>query len=250
MTAILLISLLIFLASALIIARWQRKPSFRDSETRAIAGRALFEAEEPKLEEPDTRAMIIARAEAGDLSALIDSNGAQLYGEALERLLEWSRGDVNGERLTKITSFILANDSLRTNSELAGLVTERWLSVPATQTLPQTLRLAALSDDAGSFERSIDAVMQCRRQGRLADMTAGELRTLIEAEYSGPFRCGQALRKGKRFEADSRSSASRSRGAARVKLMGDHHGNWDDNSNTASDYLAVAADCCPPPHLR
>jgi hypothetical protein len=189
MTAILLISLLIFLASALIISRWQRKPSFRDSEMRSIGGRALFEAEEPKQEEPDTRAMILARAEAGDLTALIDSNGTQLYGEALERLLEWSRGDVSGasgasgERLTKITSFILANDSLRTNSELAGLVGERWLSAPSTQALPQMLRMAALSDDAGTFERSIDAVMQCFRQGQLAPMTAGELRTLIEAEY-------------------------------------------------------------------
>jgi hypothetical protein len=186
MTAILLISLLIFLASALIISRWQRKPSFRDSETRSIGGRALFEAEEPKQEEPDTRAMINARAEAGDLAALIDSNGTQLYGEVLERLLEWSRGDVSGasgERLTKITSFILANDSLRTNSELAGLVGERWLSAPSAQALPQMLRMAALSDDAGSFERSIDVVMQCWRQGKLAPMMASELRTLIEAEY-------------------------------------------------------------------
>jgi hypothetical protein len=186
MTAILLISLLIFLASALIISRWQRKPSFRDSETRSIAGRALFEAEEPEQEEPDTRAMIIARAEAGDLDALIDSNGTQLYGEVLERLLEWSRGDASGasdERLTKITSFILANDPLRTNSELAGLVSERWLSAPSAQALPQMLRMAALSDDAGGFERSLDAVMQSWRQGQLAPMTAGELRTLIEAEY-------------------------------------------------------------------
>jgi hypothetical protein len=183
MTAILLISLLIFLASALIISRWQRKPSFRDSETRSIAGRALFEAEEPEQEEPDTRAMTTTRAKAGDLDALTDSNGTRLYGEVLDRLLEWSCADVSGERLTKVTSFILANDSLRTNSELAGLVTERWLSAPGAQALPQMLRLAALSDDAGSFERVIDAVMQCRRQGQLADMTAGELRTLIEAEY-------------------------------------------------------------------
>jgi len=183
MTAILLISLLIFLASALIISRWQRKPSFRDSHTRSIAGRALFEAEEPEQEEPDTRAMIIARANAGDVAALIESHGTQLYGEVLDRLLEWSRGDVSGERLTGITSFILANDALRTNGELAGLVCDRWLSAPGAQALPQMLRMAALSDDAGSFERSIEAVMQSWRQGQLTPVTAGELRTLIEAEY-------------------------------------------------------------------
>ena len=129
--------------------------------------------------------MIIARAQAGDLAALIDSD-AQLYGEVLERLLEWSRGDDSGasdERLTRIISFILANGALRANGELAGLVCERWLSAPSAQALPQMLRMAALSDDAGSFERSIDAAMQSWRQGQLAPMTPGELRTLIEAEY-------------------------------------------------------------------
>jgi hypothetical protein len=182
MTAILLISLLIFLASALIISRWQRKPSFRDSETHYLAGRTLFEGKESQEVEPDARAMIVARADAGDIDTLRDSHGSQLYGEVLDRLLEWARSDVGGERLTKITSFILASDRLRANPALAELFRDRWLSSPSAPALPQVLRIAALSDDAGSFERSTEAAVACWRQGQLP-MTANELRTLIDSEY-------------------------------------------------------------------
>src|SRR6516164_11784677 len=102
MTAILLISLLVFLASALIISRWQKKPALKAADGRYESRRALFENDEsPRDEKLDTRSLMIARAEAGDVAALSDSHDTPFYGEVLDHILEWASHDASGERLSK-----------------------------------------------------------------------------------------------------------------------------------------------------
>src|SRR5215472_17212749 len=104
MTAILLISLLVFLASAWIISRWQKKPALKAADARYESGRALFETDESSRDEKlDTRSMMLARAEAGDVAALSDSHDTPFYGEDLDHILEWASSDAGGERLTRIT---------------------------------------------------------------------------------------------------------------------------------------------------
>jgi len=184
MTAILLISLLIFLASALIISRWQKKQSFNESRVRFIEGRALFEAEPVEGEgESDAKAALLARAASGEVATLEEARDTPLYTEVLDRLVEWARGDDTSERLKNITSFILSDGQLRTNQQLAAIVSEQWLGSPKAQTLSQMLRIAALSDDAAGLERSIEGALRSWRQGQIEPMTSTELVNLIDAEY-------------------------------------------------------------------
>jgi hypothetical protein len=72
---------------------------------------------------------------------------------------------------------------LRGSPDLAAAYTKLWQQQPDRQTTAQLLHLAALSDDANTFERAIAAACDALRANRLGEIRPEELSALIESEY-------------------------------------------------------------------
>ena len=127
------------------------------------------------------RAEILSRADTSDLSTLQEAQSfgdADFYNEVLNSLVRQS----HGPKLLALASYISRHE-LSVNKSLAEKSLEAWRSAPARGSTAKMLHLAALSDDAGTYEVAVDAVMRCWRSGALVDISAQELRSLVEGEF-------------------------------------------------------------------
>jgi hypothetical protein len=192
-SAILIISVLLIFAASFAILRTRRSQSTPEPERLppGFTPRGLFDDAEPedggdaRENEKEVRAgELRERASGGDLGALreaSESGDPALYRFVLDGLVGRSAGDA-GE-LRRLSSFIARGNGLRSSPELAEMLLGEWRLAPAPDSTADLLRVSALSDDAGTFGRAVDEVLQLWEDGGLEGVGAETLRSLFEAEY-------------------------------------------------------------------
>jgi hypothetical protein len=127
---------------------------------------------------------LLERTALGDLEVLKDANKAgksALYSRVLDTLVEDCAA--SAERLRALASFITRNGELRATPALAARLLEVWEYDPTRAGATELLRVAALSDDAATFERALEAILRAWEESWLSGLSAGELRSLFEGEY-------------------------------------------------------------------
>jgi hypothetical protein len=148
----------------------------------ANGGDAFDEHEKKASEEFEKK--LLERAALGDFEVLKDAHRAgkaALYGSALDALIESCAS--SAERLRSLAAFVTHGDELRANVALAARLLEVWERDPTRGSTVELLRVAALSDDASTFERALEAILRAWEESRLSVLSAGELRSLFDGEY-------------------------------------------------------------------
>jgi hypothetical protein len=128
------------------------------------------------------RSRILSRAARGSAQALSDAaatGDASVYKFALEALVARAKGPAE---LSALSSYIVGHNLRACPSLALGLI-EHWEARPARESVPELLRAAALSDDAGVFARAVADVFAAWEAGRAGGLSAHELRELFDAEY-------------------------------------------------------------------
>ena len=199
MIALFIIAFVLLAATAYTFYRRQHASSDYHAElqTRFVPPRSLFERQDAHAErmrpgdaaqasgELEARdASLLKRAAAGDLTALAEAQRADdsaLYARVLHKLLD--RAATSEADLHSLASFIDDDSGLRGSPDLAAAYTKLWQQQPDRRSTARLLHLAALSDDAGTFERAIVAASDWLRSGRSDEIRPEELSALIESEY-------------------------------------------------------------------
>lgn len=229
MVTLLITSFLLLAGITYAIYLWQRPSVERDAEfelqpapprfnglfddpeeTRALA---LKSAENDRAEQ---RRALLERALAGDKEALSDAHASgddALYDEVLNALTERADSD---QKLLALVSYIARSDRrLRVNKSLAEKFIESWKQNPDRNSTAKMLHVAALCDDAGLYQTAIESVFQFWREGRVQQISATELRSLIESEFwllgAGARTSGAGFVLKRKLAAISRQLASGNR---------------------------------------
>ncbi len=143
------------------------------------APRELTDGKSVKEEE---RRALLARAEAGDKSALEEAaTDPALYDEVLNALVERADSDKN---LLALVSHISRGDGrLRISRRLAERFMESYRRAPDRATTMKALHVAARANDAGVYQTAVETAYQFWRDRRLTGISADELRQLVEGEF-------------------------------------------------------------------
>jgi hypothetical protein len=199
-SAILIITVFLIIVASFAILRTKRPPSKEDTEhlPPGISSRGLFdvakadhfvegdeEADSHRNETPEKLGWRLRdRAERGDLEALKEARAAKdtaVYYYVLDGLVGRAAG--SPEDLRALAAYVARSDDLRATPALAEMLLDGWRREPLRASTAELLRVSALSGDAGTFGRAVSEVLQVWEDGRLAGVTAGELRLLFEGEY-------------------------------------------------------------------
>jgi hypothetical protein len=125
---------------------------------------------------------LLDRARAGDKSALIEAKqcgDAALYDRILSELVERVDSDA---ALLSLMSFVAQNE-LPVNVALAKAAVNSWQKSPSREGTAKAVHFAALSDDAEFLGQTIERALELWRAGKLANVSAAELRALFEGEF-------------------------------------------------------------------
>jgi hypothetical protein len=198
MVTVLITSFLLIAAISYALYWWQR-PASRGDADHGLAppppsGGLFGDAEAKELSAAsaslkmsgvtsDERAALRERALRSDKAALSEahaSGDAALYDEILNVLVEQADSD---QKLLALVSYVTRHDSWRVNKRLAAAFIESWKSAPDRGSTAKMLHIAALADDAHLYQRAIETALRFWQQGRLPDLSAEELRMLVESEY-------------------------------------------------------------------
>ena len=130
----------------------------------------------------EERRALLARAEAGDKSALEEAaSDAALYDEVLDALAE--RADSDQKLLALVSHVSRGGARLRVNRRLAERFIESSRRAPDRATTMKALHVAARANDAGVYQTAIETAYQFWRDRRLTGISADELRQLVEGEF-------------------------------------------------------------------
>jgi hypothetical protein len=198
MVALLITSFFLLAGISYVIYLWQRPTSKTDAGfslspppiVSLFDDAGLNEArprELPGRKEAPTaerRRDVLGKASAGDKAALLDAHASgddALYDEALNALAEQADSE---KRLLALVSFIARSvEHLRVNSLLAEKFIESWKASPDRNSTAEMLHVAALAGDANLYQAAIETAYQFWRDRRLQQISAAELRQLIESEF-------------------------------------------------------------------
>jgi hypothetical protein len=198
MVTLLITSFLLLAGITYVVYLWQRPSSKTDAgfslpppprTIRLFDDDGLNEARQRELSSGETvaseqRRALLARASAGDKEALRDANAtddAALYDEVLNALVESADSE---KRLLALVSYIVRSDErLRVNSLLAEKFIKSWKASPDRNSTAKMLHIAALASDANVYQAAIESAYQFWRDRRLQQISAIELRQLIESEF-------------------------------------------------------------------
>ena len=147
------------------------------------ADEAALLAAEKEANRSAQRSALLARAAGGDKKVLDEAQAthdAGLYDEVLDALTEHADSD---QSLLSLVSYIARNTGLRVNQKLAAKFIESWKRSPDRSTTAKMLHVAALSGDAGVYQRAIETAVQFLSDGRVPSLDRDELRQLVESEY-------------------------------------------------------------------
>jgi hypothetical protein len=193
--ALFIIAFVLLAATAYTFYRRQHASSDYRAELqpRHASPRSLFDrqeshpcldAAEASRESDERAASLLKRAGAGDFVALAEAlraNDPALYARVLRELLNWA--EPSETNLRSLASFVANDSDLRGSPDLAAAYTKLWQQQPVRQTTAQLLHLAALSDDADTFARAVEAACDDVRANRAGGIRPEELSALIESEY-------------------------------------------------------------------
>lgn len=132
------------------------------------------------------RRELLEKAASGDLSTLEEADAAgddELYKAVLGSLTRWAAADP--DRVRKAAAHIVKSDSLRGSVDFANLAIEA-LRGPLSGgrgDLGCLLQAAALSDDAASYNRAVDAALGQWHSGRLPELSAKDFIDSVEGAY-------------------------------------------------------------------
>jgi hypothetical protein len=197
MVALLITSFLLLAGIVYAVYLWQRPSSNKGAELQLPPPAAVGLFDDKVLDEPPARALtggeaeaaerrraLIERARAGDKDALHDAQASvdpALYDEVLSALTE--RAD-DEKKLLALVSFIArSNDHLRVNNRLAEKFIESWKRQPDRNSTAKMLHVAALADDASVYQQAVETAYGFWRDRKLPQLSADELRQLIESEF-------------------------------------------------------------------
>ena len=199
MVTILITSLFILAFLAIAVYFWQKPGSSIEAEALPPPpGRGLFidatpdgQAVEQARAEVDSEATdkaarqgadLLAGAQAGDKSTLLEARNfkdANVYDEALDLLVAGADSD---PKLLALVSYVTRHE-LRVNQNLAEKVVESFKHAPDRSSTSKMLHIAALSDDAAVYQSAIEIALKFWREGRVSEMSAQELRSILEGEF-------------------------------------------------------------------
>src|SRR5262252_8865630 len=193
MVTLLIIALAFFAVIGIAIFFWQ-KPNM-DKSVPVLPPppdlRGLFAADPPtrkeqlKMELAARQAdyeSLVTRAKGGErdaLEAAHQTGDQDLYSRVLSELVQLADSD---PKLLALASYVAKNE-FKVNGSLASAVVAAWRRSPDRSGTSKALHFAALSDDADLYRRAVDAALEFWRGGRLADVSAMELRALFEGEF-------------------------------------------------------------------
>lgn len=128
------------------------------------------------------RLSLSGRAKAGDQAVLKEAHALgsrKFYNEVLAELI------ANADRaptLLALVSYVTRNE-LPVSNELAEAAIKAWKNSPTRSSIATTLHITALADDAALYQSVAEAALNFWRQGLLADVSAAELRALLDGEF-------------------------------------------------------------------
>ncbi|HEY1402855.1 MAG TPA: hypothetical protein VGB05_01875 [Pyrinomonadaceae bacterium] len=230
MIALFIIAFALLAATAYTLYRRQHGSSDYPAQlgTTSPSPRSLFDAQEAHTEHKhllaaqasaqarERKASLMKRAAGGDLTTLAEAHrdtDPALYACVLDGLLDWATDSETN--LRSLASFVAGDTDLRGSRRLAAAYTTLWREHPDRQRTAQLLHLAALSDDASTFERTVVAATDAAHAGRLTEIRREELRALIESEYW--VLSSDARRTGAGFALKQRLASLRDQFAANDK---------------------------------
>jgi hypothetical protein len=197
MVTLLITSFLLLAGISYVIYLWQRPSSksgagFALAPPRAVGlfdDDGLHEAPSRELTSGETvadeqRQALLARATAGDKETLREANAlddAALYDEVLNALVE--RADSEKQLLALVSYIVRSEAHLRVNLRLAEKFIESWKISPDRNSTAKMLHVAALAGEAGVYQTAIEMACQFWRDRQLTQISADELRQLIESEF-------------------------------------------------------------------
>lgn len=198
MIALFIIAFALLAATAYTLYRRQHaSPDYSAQlDTRPTPPRSLFDdreadsehrrllAVEASREADERKASLLTRAAAGDLTTLAEAHRAQdhaLYAAVLDGLLDWAADSETN--LRSLASFVVSDTELRGSHRLAAAYAKLWREHPDRQRTAHMLHLAALSDDAETFESAAVAAFDALLAGRLKNVRREDLAALVESEY-------------------------------------------------------------------
>jgi hypothetical protein len=130
------------------------------------------------------RAKLLDRARGGALETLSEACGAgdpALFEDVLNALIESASN--NREAMGALVSRITGGTELRANKRLAELVIEEWKANPDVASTGAMAHVAALSDDAATYERVVDLIVSYWKAGRLPELSADQVIEIVESQY-------------------------------------------------------------------
>ena len=177
--------------AALYLRHRGRADSQRDCVVASPVQRGLFDtsfggadqADAAAAEAVQRRASLVERARRGDVEALNDVfmlGDSRLYFEALDALVDHAA--IRQETLRVLVSRIATNN-MRGNNRLAELVIQAWKSDPTGRTTAEALHIAALSDNAKTYQAAVEIAVGYSLSGRLPQIAAKDLISLVESQY-------------------------------------------------------------------
>jgi hypothetical protein len=193
MIAIIVITFLAFIGAAFTIYLSRRTlpdaasknvlpaPRFRGFLDRSDAG---LLAEEEQETAAYKRQLMLELARTGELSALNEvhaTHDVRLYADVLKALVEWA--SERQENLTALVSHISKSNEFRANKQLAKLLIETWKTAPDRRSTTEMIHIAALSDDADTYEQALEAAIKLWRSGKLSAFKPEELIELLVSQY-------------------------------------------------------------------
>ena len=195
MVTFLITSFLILAFIAIAIYFWQKPASQPEAEALLPPppGRGLFidngtvaaqAAEDARTEAESERiakrAEIIERAKGGEKSVLLETrNDETLYEEILNLLVAGADSD---PKLLTLVSHVTRHE-LPVNKKLAERFIDSYKNSPDRNSTAKMLHIAALADDAAVYERAVEVALEFWREGRLAEVSPQELRSILEGEF-------------------------------------------------------------------
>jgi hypothetical protein len=152
-------------------------------EPRALFGEPETQAQPDSIVVEDRlRESLLAQAAAGDKSSLekaIQLKDDSLYDQVLTDLVRATTSDA---QLLSLTSHVTRNE-WKVNKTLALACIDSWQKAPDKSSTTKTLHIAALSDDPETYQTAAERALQLWREGKLPDLSAIELNTLLNGEF-------------------------------------------------------------------
>lgn len=187
--------ILVFLAIAVYF--WQ-KPAF-PAKTESLTpppGRGLFidgtpdgvalaaaEAHSEAIANADQRRIeLLGRAQAGEKSTLQEAHTSKdvlLYDELMNSLVAVAD---SGPALLSLVSYVTRHE-LPVTRKLAERFIDSCKSVRDRSAIAKMLHLAALSNDASTYQTAVETALEFWRGGYLSEVSPHELRAIIEGEF-------------------------------------------------------------------